>query len=122
MTEADPQFWTTLIDVVAGACLIAGAALAFTAGVGILRFPNLLARMHAVTKPQVLGLVLLCLGVALRVRSFAATTMLALVIGFQLLTSPVAAHLIGRAGVRTNKVPASELEVNDLAVGEAWED
>ena len=39
-----------------------GAGVA--AGVGVVRFPDLLARMHAGTKPQVLGLVLLLAGEA----------------------------------------------------------
>ena len=61
--------WTTVADVASGICLLGGAFLAFAAGVGVLRFPDLLARMHAGTKPQVLGLVLVLLGLALRLRS-----------------------------------------------------
>ena len=49
----------TVADVLAGACLISGALLSLAAGVGLLRFPDLLSRMHAATKPQVLGLFLL---------------------------------------------------------------
>ena len=49
--------WTTVADVASAVCLLGGAFLAFAAGVGVLRFPDLLARMHAGTKPQVLGLV-----------------------------------------------------------------
>ena len=114
MTAVDPGLWTTVADVVAAVCLLAGAFLTFSAGVGVLRLPDLLARMHAVTKPQVLGLILLCIGVALRVRSWTAVTLLAIVIVFQLLTSPVAAQMVGRAGLRTGKVPRDELAVCDL--------
>ena len=49
--------WTTVADVASAVCLLGGAFLAFAAGVGVLRFPDLLARMHAGTKPQVLGLI-----------------------------------------------------------------
>lgn len=114
MTGVGQDVWTVVADVVAGACLLLGAFLAFSAGVGVLRFGHLLARMHAVTKPQVLGLILLLLGVALRVRSWSAVAMLALVVAFQLLTSPVAAHMVGRAGFRTGKVRPEDLEVDDL--------
>lgn len=106
--------WTTLADVAAALCLLGGASLAFAAGVGVLRFPDLLARMHAATKPQVLGLVLVLLGLALRLRSGPAIWMLVLVVAFQLLTSPVAAHMVGRAGYRTGKVRAELLEVDEL--------
>ena len=47
-----------IADVIAGACLLAGAFLCLTAGVGLLRFPDVLSRMHAGTKPQVLGVLL----------------------------------------------------------------
>jgi multicomponent Na+:H+ antiporter subunit G len=63
--------------------------------------------MHAVTKPQVLGLVLLLTAVGLRVRSWPAITLLVLVIIFQLLTGPVAAHMVGRAAYRRRDVPRS---------------
>ncbi|MEK8226242.1 monovalent cation/H+ antiporter complex subunit F [Oerskovia sp. M15] len=39
-------------------------------GVGVVRFPDLLARMHAATKPQVLGLILVLIALALRLRSW----------------------------------------------------
>ncbi|QAY69344.1 monovalent cation/H(+) antiporter subunit G [Xylanimonas protaetiae] len=111
----EPGFWTGLADVAAAVCLLLGAFLTFSAGVGVLRFSNLLARMHAVTKPQVLGLILLLAGVALRLRSATAVTLLALVVVFQLLTSPVAAHMVGRAGFRTGKVRREDLDVDDLS-------
>ncbi|WP_125775448.1 monovalent cation/H(+) antiporter subunit G [Antribacter gilvus] len=104
-----------VLDVLAGICLLLGAFLAFSAGVGVLRFGHLLARMHAVTKPQVLGLILLMTGVALRLRSGPAVAVLALVVAFQLLTSPVAAHMVGRAGFRTGKVRPEDLDVDDLS-------
>jgi multicomponent Na+:H+ antiporter subunit G len=106
--------WTTVADVASAVCLLGGSLLAFAAGVGVLRFPDLLARMHAATKPQVLGLVLVLLGLALRLRSGPAIWMLVLVVAFQLLTSPVAAHMVGRAGYRTGKIDRTLLEVDEL--------
>ncbi|SDB91642.1 multisubunit sodium/proton antiporter, MrpG subunit [Sanguibacter gelidistatuariae] len=106
--------WTTVADVAAGICLVSGAFLAFAAGVGVLRFPDLLARMHAGTKPQVLGLILLLTGEALRVRNMQVVGMLVLIAIFQLLTAPVAAHMVGRAGYRTGKVRSDLLVVDEL--------
>lgn len=101
-------------DVVAAVLLLAGSVLALTAGLGALRFPDLLARMHAVAKPQVLGLVLMLLGLALRLRVGAVVWMLLLVALFQMLTSPVAAHMVSRAGYRTGKVRSDLLVVDEL--------
>ena len=111
--------WTTVADVASAVCLLVGSLLAFAAGVGVLRFPDLLARMHAATKPQVLGLVLVLTGLALRLRSGPAIWMLVLVVAFQLLTSPVAAHMVGRAGYRTGKIDRTLLEVDELTRDQA---
>ncbi len=107
--------WTNLADAVAIGCLLAGGFLAFAAGIGVARFGDLLARQHAAAKPQVLGLILLLSGLALRLRSGAAAAALALVVAFQLMTAPVAAHLLSRAGYRTGKVDAADLAEDELA-------
>ncbi|MDF9875318.1 monovalent cation/H(+) antiporter subunit G [Cellulosimicrobium cellulans] len=107
-------FWDTVADVVSAVFLLCGAFLAFAAGVGVVRFPDLLARMHAATKPQVLGLILVLAGLSLRLRSWGAVATLLLVVIFQLLTSPVAAHMVGRAGYRTGKVRTDLLVVDEL--------
>jgi multicomponent Na+:H+ antiporter subunit G len=106
--------WDTVADVASAICLLGGAFLAFAAGVGVLRFPDLLSRMHAGTKPQVLGLVLVLIGLALRLRSGGAVWALVLVAIFQMLTAPVAAHMVGRAGYRTGKVRNDLLVVDEL--------
>jgi multicomponent Na+:H+ antiporter subunit G len=54
-----------VLDVLAAALTLAGAALALVAGVGMVRFPDVFARMHAATKPATLGLLLIVLGALL---------------------------------------------------------
>lgn len=92
--------WTLVADIVAGSCLIGGAFFSLTAAVGALRFVNLLSRMHAATKPQVLGMLLILLGLALRLLDPAALGLLLLTGVFQLLTAPVAAHMVSRTAYR----------------------
>ena len=41
--------WGTLADWLGGGCLVAGALLSLAAGIGVLRFPGTLDRMHAAT-------------------------------------------------------------------------
>lgn len=106
--------WNTVTDVLAAVCLLAGSFLTLAAGVGILRFPDLLARMHAATKPQALGLILMVTAEALRVRSWGVVGLLLLVIIFQLLTAPVGAHMLGRAGARTDQIRKDLLVVDEL--------
>lgn len=109
-----PDTWAAVADTVSIVCLLGGGFFAFAAGVGVLRFPDLLARMHAGTKPQVLGLVLVLVGLALRLREGGAVWALVLVAVFQMLTAPVAAHMVGRAGFRTGKVRNDLLVVDEL--------
>lgn len=104
-----------VLDVAAAVFLLTGSVLAFAAGLGLVRFPDLLARSHAATKPQVLGLILVLLGLGLRLRSGPAIWMLVLVALFQMTTSPVAAHMVTRAGYRTGKVDRSQLVVDELS-------
>ncbi len=106
--------WDTVADVVSVVCMLGGSFLVLAAGVGVLRFPDLLARMHAGTKPQVLGLVLVLVGLGLRLRSGGAVWALVLVAVFGLLTAPVAAHMVGRAGYRTGKVRSDLLVTDEL--------
>jgi len=109
----------TVADVLAGACLVSGALLSLAAGVGLLRFPDLISRMHAATKPQVLGLLLILAGTALRLRNTIDITTLILVGIFQLATAPVAAHMVGRAVYRSGQVRKNLLVVDELAESRA---
>ncbi|MCL2091103.1 MAG: monovalent cation/H(+) antiporter subunit G [Micrococcales bacterium] len=106
--------WTAVADGAAAVCFLGGSFLAFAAGVGALRFRDLSARMHAATKPQTLGLVLVLVGLALRLRTGGAVWALLLVGVFAMLTAPVAAHLVGRAGHRTGRMSAERLVVDEL--------
>lgn len=103
-----------VLDVLAAVCFVAGSFLTLAAGVGVLRFPDLLARMHAGAKPQVLGVLLALTGLALRIRVGPVIWTLALVAVFQLFTAPVAAHLVARAGYRTGKIQPDRLEIDEL--------
>lgn len=108
------QDWDLVADVASAVCLLGGAFMVLAAGVGVLRFPDLLARMHAGTKPQTFGLILVLVGLALRLRSGGAVWALVLVAVFGLLTAPVAAHMVGRAGYRTGKVRSDLLVTDEL--------
>jgi multicomponent Na+:H+ antiporter subunit G len=104
-----------VLDTAAAVFVVLGASLSLVAGVGILRFPDALSRLHAGTKPQVLGLICIVIAVALASRSWAAVLLLIPVVLFQLLTQPVAAHMIGRAGYRTKNLRTDLLVVDELA-------
>src|SRR3954451_4427866 len=103
--------WTTVADVIAAACMLSGATLALIAAIGVLRLPDLLSRMHAATKPQVLGLVLVLIGLGFHFRDLEVIGLLALVGFFQMITSPVANHMVARASVRAGQLDTERLIV-----------
>lgn len=103
--------WIVVADVAGLVCLLLGALLCLAAAIGLLRFPDLLSRMHAGTKPQVLGVLFVLLGVGLRTRSGLDIGMLVLIGVFQLLTIPAGAHMVGRAGFRTGQVAPADIHL-----------
>ncbi|MBG6224371.1 multicomponent Na+:H+ antiporter subunit G [Arthrobacter sp. CAN_A2] len=101
-------------DAIVSVLLIGGALMSLAAGIGLARFPDLLSRMHAATKPQVLGLLLFLLALAVEFESWALVPLLTLCWIFQLLTSPVSAHMVGRAGYRTRHLRRDLLTLDEL--------
>jgi multicomponent Na+:H+ antiporter subunit G len=85
-----------VLDVVASVLGLAGAVLALTAAIGVVRFPDTLARMHSATKPQVLGLILVLIAALFRLRGSHDAGMVTVSIIFTLITAPVVAHRVGR--------------------------
>lgn len=101
-------------DWIAAGAVLAGALIVLLAAVGLNRFDGVLAKMHPATKSATLGMLLVVVGAALRVEASAVPTLL-LVGVLQLLTAPIAAHLIGRAAYRTLAAERDRLHVDELA-------
>ncbi|GAA4053799.1 hypothetical protein GCM10023063_47880 [Arthrobacter methylotrophus] len=103
-----------VIDAVTAVLLILGALMSLGAAIGLLRFPDLMSRMHAATKPQVLGLFLVLAAIGLQMREWWVWPVLAVAWIFQLLTVPVSAHMVGRAGYRTKHLHPELLSTDEL--------
>lgn len=110
--------WSAVLDIAGAVSLLLGAALAFIGAFGLARLPDIFARMHAATKPQTLGLLLILLGLALTERTWGAVATLLIVMAAQALTAPVSAHLLGRAGYRAGVAEEDLLHHDEL--GEAY--
>jgi multicomponent Na+:H+ antiporter subunit G len=83
-------------DWIVAGLLIFGAAFSFLAAVGIVRLPDVFTRMQASTKASTLGLGCMLLALAIHFSDLSVTTRSFLVILFVFITSPIAAHMIGR--------------------------
>ena len=97
----------------AGLLAIAGALFVLLAGLGVLRFPDIYARMHAATKASTLGISLVGLATALVLDDGRAK--LGIAVAFIFLTAPSAAHLVGRAAYRAEGIDIDLSTRDDLA-------
>ena len=108
-----------VIDVTVLVLILFGAILCLSAAVGLLRFRDVPSRLHAATKPQVLGLVLICLAIALSQRTLGSILVgLALVtpiVLMQFATAPLSAHIVGRQAYRNGTTDERNLVVDELA-------
>jgi multicomponent Na+:H+ antiporter subunit G len=103
------------LDVTVLVLILLGAVLCLTAAIGLLRFTDVPTRLHAATKPQVLGLILICLAIALALRSWAVVAFLVPVVLIQLATAPLSAHMVGRRAYRNGTIDQSSMYVDELA-------
>lgn len=80
-----------------GVVLVAGGAVFFVAGtVGLLRFPDLYCRLHALTKADGLGLALVCLGMGLIAGGAGESLRLALIWVLVALSGATSGHLVAQ--------------------------
>lgn len=106
-----------MTQIAAGVLMTFGALLALIAGIGLQRFPDVFARMHAATKPATLGLALVLSGAALLMPDAGAVAKLLLVVVLQFITAPVGGHLVGRAAYRAGTELSEDTQIDELADG-----
>lgn len=76
--------------------ICAGAFFFFAGSVGLLRFPDTLSRLHALTKADNLGLGLIVLGLALQVAGWIAALKLVAIWFLTLLAGAIVTQLIAQ--------------------------
>ncbi len=84
------------IDFLAAALLIAGAIFFLAGTLGLLRFPDVYTRLHALTKADNVGLGLVVAGLAVKAESWTAVGKLLLIWILVLLAGASVSHLIAR--------------------------
>ncbi|WP_285363599.1 monovalent cation/H(+) antiporter subunit G [Microbacterium sp. LMC-P-041] len=108
-----------VIEVAVLVLILLGAILCLSAAVGLLRFRDVPSRLHAATKPQVLGLIVICLAIALSQRTVGGIlfglALVAPVVLMQFATAPLSAHIVGRQAYRNGTTDERSLVVDELA-------
>jgi multicomponent Na+:H+ antiporter subunit G len=86
-----------VLDLASWICILVGAAAALTGGLGLLRLPDVFARMHGAGMIDTLGLGAILLGLMIQAGLTLITVKLILIVLFVLYTSPVVTHALARA-------------------------
>ncbi|WP_110588090.1 monovalent cation/H(+) antiporter subunit G [Microbacterium suaedae] len=103
-----------ILETVALVLVLCGAVLCLTASIGLLRFRDVPSRLHAATKPQVLGLLFIAGGVAVAFQSWAVVAFLVPIVLIQLAASPIAAHIVGRQAYRNGSIDRDTILIDEL--------
>jgi multicomponent Na+:H+ antiporter subunit G len=87
-----------------------GAMLVLLAAIGVVRFGDALARLHALAKASTLGVLLILIGAAVNLRNLNDLTSVALAALLHLLASPPASNMVSRAAYLTEGLPPGTID------------
>ena len=95
--------------------LLAGGAFAVIGGIGLVRFPDFYARLHAGGITDTLAALLIVGGLVLQSGISLLTLKLLLILLFLLFTTPTATHALARAAMADGLQPESAARKRDGA-------
>ncbi|MHB8057912.1 MAG: monovalent cation/H(+) antiporter subunit G [Desulfuromonadaceae bacterium] len=105
-----------MLDTTVAILLTIGALFAAIAAIGIMRMPDFYMRISATTKASTLGASFILGATALHFEDASVTGKIIAIIAFIVLTTPVAAHMIGRAAHQSG-VPLWKGSIRDDLAG-----
>jgi multicomponent Na+:H+ antiporter subunit G len=89
---------------------LVGAALVLLSALGVVRFTDVYARLHALAKASTLGILLILAGAAAHLRAVNDITSVVLAAVLHLLASPPAANMVSRATYLTVGLPPGAVD------------
>lgn len=98
-----------LLTMTGNIFLLLGAFFALTGAVGLVRFPEFFARLHAAGVLDSLGMPFILLGVALHMGISLAALKILLLLLFLLIVTPTACHALAKAAFIADKTREHEL-------------
>ncbi len=102
-----------MVDILAGLLILIGTFFTVVGSIGLIRFPDVLCRMHATTKTTTLGAGTILLAATLKYGHSPIGLKSLLAVAFLFLTAPVGAHMIARAAYRARTPLATQRMVAD---------
>jgi len=95
----------TLLEILGLLCLVGCLPFFLSGTVGLLRFPDIYTRLHALTKADNVGLGLLVLGLCLQADNWFAVAKLVLIWLLVLVASSTSCHLVSRLALQRGIKP-----------------
>ena len=92
-------------DLISWVLLLAGSAFSLIGAVGIIRLPDVFARMHGAGIIDTLGAGLILAGLMVQAGLTMITVKLILIVAFLFFTSPAATHALARAALTAGVKP-----------------
>lgn len=96
-----------VLDLISWICILMGAAAALIGGLGILRLPDVFARMHGAGMIDTLGLGGILAGLMIQAGFTLITVKLVMIVVFVFFTSPMTTHALARACLHGGVRPAA---------------
>ena len=103
-----------LFDILIIVLLTVGALFCLLAAIGILRMPDMYARMQVASKAVILGAASIVFAVGLHFHDADIVARCVLVCVFLFVTIPAASHLIARAAYRAHEPLAPHTMIDEL--------
>ena len=94
-----------IFDVLSWVSLVAGGVLLLISGIGLIRFPDLFSRMHAVSITDTGGTALILLGLLFQAGFTQVGLKVVLIFLFLLITGPAATHALAKAALHGGQRP-----------------
>jgi len=100
-----------LINIVSWVCIIGGSMFCLVGGLGLIRLPDMFARMHGASLIDTMGIGLILIGLMFQAGFTLITGKLVLILIFVFFTSPTSTYALARAAINGDLV--AKVEDND---------
>lgn len=85
------------LDIISSVLLISGVFFGLSGAVGIFKFPNFFARLHAASVTDSIAVILIIAGLVLQTSFGINTAKLLFILVFLLITGPTASHALAKS-------------------------
>nr|MBS0038468.1 monovalent cation/H(+) antiporter subunit G [Saprospiraceae bacterium] len=103
-----------MIEIVSAAVIMTGVIFVFISAIGLVRLPDFYIRVSAITKAATLGVSCIMIGVAIHFNEVGVAIKAVAILVFLLITSPIAAHIIGRAAYEDGVPLWKKTKINEF--------